>query len=91
MQQDDTIEIGIAKISTEVVKVPPGRRLRMAIEALPEGHEFTFRSSMERQHIYNIIAKIKKATGRHFSTKRLQRPDEEGKSIIQIVRLSDAE
>lgn len=91
MQQDNNIEISETKVTTDVTRVPVGKRLRIAIEALPEGHEFTFRSSMERQHVYNIIAKIKKATGRNFTTCRLQRPDEEGKSIMRIVRTADKE
>ena len=91
MQQDDSIEISESKVTTQETKVPVGKRLRLAIEALPEGHEFTFRSSMERQHIYNIIAKIKKTTGRNYATRRIQKPDENGKSIMQIVRLPNSQ
>ena len=85
---DDEIEIGEPVVTTEALRVPPGKRLRLALEALPVGHDFTFRSSMERQHIHNVIARVKKTTGRTFTTRRIQKADAEGKVIMRILRLT---
>lgn len=89
--KEEDIEISEATKTTYVQRDPPGKRLRIAIEALEVGSEFTFRSVMERQHIYNVIAKVKHKTGRSFTTRRLQKPDAEGKSITRIVRLPDSQ
>ena len=75
----------------EAPKVSFGKRLRLALEALPEGEKIEIRTKAERQHITNIVSATQKKLGVKLTTKLLVRRDDdpENKIVIRISRLAD--
>lgn len=70
-------------------KLPFGKRLRMKLESLHEGEEFTIRTKNERQHVTNVVGMVQRKTGRKFSTNQVRRrsEDPDGKITLTIKRL----
>lgn len=82
-----------APAPAEQPKMSFGRRLRKAIEALPEGEKIDVRTKAERQHITNIVSSCQKKMGIRLTTKLLVRRDDdpENKIVIRISRLAKEE
>lgn len=69
------------------------KRLRAALETLPEGEAITLRTKKERSQIANITTQLRKTKGLYFSSHVMnKREDEpEGYLIIKIRKLTQAE
>jgi hypothetical protein len=82
-----------APVPVEAPKLSFGRRLRTAIEALPEGEGITIRTKAERQYITNIVSAAQKKLGYRLTTKLLVRRDDdpENKIVIRISRIAGEE
>ena len=73
----------------EAPKLTFGRRLRMALAALPEGEKIDVRTRVERQQVTNIVSEMQRKLGIKFTTKLLVRRDDDpdNKIVIRISRL----
>ncbi len=96
-----TDDLAVATIATPEISepvaveslLPFSKRLRSALEALPEGEAITLRTKKERSQIANITTNLRKAKGLYFSTSVLNKRENEpeGYLILKIRRLTQAE
>jgi hypothetical protein len=91
---DSDETLSMTEPSTE--KLPPsptpaGKRLRLLLERMPPGSHVDLYTAMPRQHIHNVIHRVKKSKSWGFRTEQMQRADDKGKIILRIHRLAEGE
>lgn len=89
MAEDETISEPVVTATLQSF----GKRLRAALEKLPEGEAITIRTKKERSQVSNIITKLRNDKGLHFRTRQVSKREDspEGYMVLEIKRLTTEE